>query len=490
MQSRVEQNKSSHLLYLWAFALAYFSLNALIQFGVSKTADLDQAEQLILSQTFQFGYSAQPPLYTYLASVLFSLTGPGLAPLLGLKVLLLSTLIGLLMALGVQFNFTTRQHLVAVAGVVFLPNLIWAAQKDLTHSVLATTVAAATLLQVVRTQRSPMTVNYVFLGLLVGLGLISKYNFVLFLSALILAVLSVPRYRLLLTNWRILVSLFVLCIVSVPHAVWALGHYDIAASSAHKLHAGTGSHFAGFADAAYSAVSFLTPLWFFSIILISTTSKGRSLEVARTEDGKLLINLLVATMFVVLMFVMLTGAQQIRVRWYQPLLFHVPLLVALIAMPSKARPGYWYLGLGAVFAILISIALPARTMLAEKFNESSRPNMPYPAIIKSISEAAGEPAFILAETNLLGGNARAVFRKAKIRVPTYAIESDSITGHGIVLCETRNCESERGRDWLKRVYAIDTGALVFDKIERPYFYAPSKNMTVYWARVTITTDRP
>ena len=76
MQSRVEQNKSSHLLYLWAFALAYFSLNALIQFGVSKTADLDQAEQLILSQTFQLGYSAQPPLYTYLASVLFSLTCP------------------------------------------------------------------------------------------------------------------------------------------------------------------------------------------------------------------------------------------------------------------------------------------------------------------------------------------------------------------------------------------------------------------------------
>jgi hypothetical protein len=48
---------------------------------VSGTADLDQAEQLILSQAFQPGYNAQPPLYTYLAGLVFSLAGHGLGPL-------------------------------------------------------------------------------------------------------------------------------------------------------------------------------------------------------------------------------------------------------------------------------------------------------------------------------------------------------------------------------------------------------------------------
>jgi Sec-independent protein secretion pathway component TatC len=57
-------SRSSHLLSLWGIVFVYFLFNALTQFCVSKTAELDQAEQLILSQTFQLGYGAQPPLYT------------------------------------------------------------------------------------------------------------------------------------------------------------------------------------------------------------------------------------------------------------------------------------------------------------------------------------------------------------------------------------------------------------------------------------------
>lgn len=481
---QAEQSKSRHLLYLWGIVAAYFSLNALAQFVVSRTADLDQAEQLILSQTFQFGYSAQMPLYTYIVQIIFSFTGPGLAPLLGLKAALLSLLMGLFIALGVQFNFTIRQQLIAVLGVVFIPQLIWESQRDLTHSVLATTIAAATLLQIIRTQRGPTTINYIVLGLSIGLGLISKYNYVIFLTALVLAVLSTPRFRLLLTNRRALAALLVVFIVTAPYIVWVISNYEIAVSDAHKLHANKGNLFAGFAHAALSALAFLTPLWILSTILISTPLKSKKLGTTETESGMFMLNLFISTIVVVVIFLMLTGAQQVKDRWYQPLLFYVPLIVAMFVKPTQAKLN-WYLGLGVVFAVLVSIALPARTILAESFYMFGCPNVPYPSLMASISDSTWEPEFIFAETNLLAGNSRPFYPNAKIHVPAYSINLGPISGIGVVVCETPYCSNEKFKDWLRRNYAIDADLLKFNKIERPYYYAPSQNKSIYWSRVQL-----
>jgi 4-amino-4-deoxy-L-arabinose transferase-like glycosyltransferase len=482
---QAEQSKSRYLLYLWGIVFVYFSFNALAQFVVSGTAEFDQAEQLILSQTFQLGYSAQQPLYTYIVRIIFSFTGPGLAPLLGLKAVLLSSLIGLFIALGVQFNFTIRQHLIAVVGVVFIPQLIWESQRDLTHSVLATTIAAATLLQIIRTQRRPTTINYVVLGLSVGLGLISKYNYALFLTALSLAVLSTPRFRSLLTDRRALAALLVVLIVSAPHIIWVISNYEIAASSAEKLHANRGNLFSGFAHAAFSALAFLTPLWVLSIFLISSPFKSKNLETAGPESGKFMLNLFIATIIVVMIFLTVTGTQQVKDRWYQPLLFYVPLIVALFVTPTQARLK-WYLGLGVVVAVLISIALPARTVLAERFNILGRLNIPYPSLLASMSDSTWEPAFIIAETTMLAGNSRPFYPNAKIHVPAYSLNLGPVSGIGIVVCETPYCRNNKFKLWLKHNYAIHAKLLKFNKIERPYYYAPSQNKSIYWSRVQMS----
>ena len=484
-QSRAEQSKSRDLLYLFVIFLLYLSFNAFTQFSVSKTADLDQAEQLILSQALQLGYGAQPPLYTYVVSFIFSLTGPGIAPLLGLKVLLLSFLIGTLISLGIQFKFTIRQHLIAMLGVVFIPQIIWESQRDLTHSVLATTIAAGTLLQVVRTQRSPVITNYIVLGLLIGLGLISKYNYAIFLASLIFSILSVPSYRLILTNSRVLAAIFVLIVVSTPHIFWAISNFGIATSSAHKLQSGTGDLFSGLTHVAFSALSFLTPLWFFSTFIISSVLKKHILETAKTDDGRLLINLLLMTIIIIVLFVISSGVQQLKSRWFQPLLFYAPITVALFATRMQARLSYWYFSSAIVFAILVSVALPARTVLAERLNKYSRPNMPYPNIFKSISNSVGKPSFIIAETNLLAGNSRPFFVESKIYVPSYTIQLGSISGSGVVICETPHCDNSKFKEWLMRNYTIDARLLKFNEIEKQYYYAPSKKMKVYWSKVSV-----
>ena len=56
--------------------LAYACAVAFLQMGASPTAELDQAEQLILSQRLQWGYTNQPPLYTWLLWGIAQWTGP------------------------------------------------------------------------------------------------------------------------------------------------------------------------------------------------------------------------------------------------------------------------------------------------------------------------------------------------------------------------------------------------------------------------------
>lgn len=479
-----EAAAGGHLLYLWGIVFVYFSVTAIALSAVSRTAGLDQAEQLLLSQTLQPGYSAQPPLYTYLVKAVFFVTGPGLAPLLLLKAVLLSLFVGLLMALGREFGFTARQHLVAVAGIVFIPQFIWESQRDLTHSVLVTTVAAATLLQLARTRRITTVLNYALLGGFIGLGLISKYNYAVFLAALLLAALLTPGYRPVLANRRMLAVLLVALLVTTPHVYWLASNLDIATGSVRKLHINDGNLAAGLAYAAVSALAFLAPLLIFSMILVARPLKPASRENTGPGGGRLLLNLLLATTGIVAIFIMLSGTYNIKDRWYQPLLFYAPLIPALFTTPSRARLN-WYLGLAAGFALLVSTVLVARTTLAGVLNRFSYPNIPYPELIAAAGDATRTPAFILAESKLLGGNARPVFPDAVVQVPGYSIDTGPLSGDGLVLCETPACADATFREWLGHNYAIDVHTLEFERLEMPCHYAPAKLESIYFSRVRL-----
>jgi 4-amino-4-deoxy-L-arabinose transferase-like glycosyltransferase len=485
MQQAAASSRPEHLLYLWGIVFLYFSITAMALLGASGTAGLDQAEQLLLSQSLQPGYSAQPPLYTYIVKAVFFATGPALAPLLALKAVLLSLLVGVLIALGREFRFTIQQQLVSVAGVVFIPQFIWESQRDLTHSVLATVIAAATLLQLARTRRRSTSINYAVLGALIGLGLISKYNYAIFTTALLLAVLATPGYRQVLASRRALVILPVALLVAVPHIYWLVSNFDIAASSVRKLHIEEGGPVSGLATAAVSALAFLAPLLIFSLILIPGPARPGIRENTQAEDRRLLLSLLASTLIIVAIFIMFTGVQKIKDRWYQPLLFYAPLIPAMCLSPAKAALR-WFIGLGIVLALLVSAALVARTSLAGIFNRHSHPNVPYPDLVASMGDITGKPAFILAETKMLGGNARPAFPDTVIQVPGYSIDSGGLSGDGLVLCETPDCDDAEFTEWLARNYAIDAHKLEYQQVEKPYYHVPSKRKAIYFSRIHLT----
>jgi len=476
MRLRPGDDSLRHSLLLWGLVCLYFATNATLQWLVSPTADLDQAEQLLLAQDWALGYAAQPPLYTYLALTLFELTGPDLAALVALKVVLLSLLAGALIWSARALALPLPLQLVTVAGMVFVPQLIWESQRDLTHSVLATTLAAGTLLMLLRTERDPRLGNYLLLGLLAGLGLISKYNYAIFLVCLGAAALLVPEYRRVLGDRRILLACTLLVVVAAPHFHWMLNHLEIATSAAHKLRSGSGNLASGLLRAATAALAFLSPLWLFALLLLGDREKPP----ARTAGRRLLLMLLGVTGAGVALFVVVTGAQQIKDRWYQPLLFYAPLLVAVLARPRQPRLRI-YLGSAVAFAVLVTLALNLRTLLGDRFDKYSRPHLPYPALLSSLAAGTGHPAVIFAESKLLGGNARPWFPESRILVPGYPQSVLPQTGSYLILCETRHCDDDDFNLVLAREYGIDLGALQFREVTAPYYYAPSQILRLRWA---------
>lgn len=484
MQSKMMGGKENRLIFmLLGLVVLYFLCNQILQFLLSGTADLDQAEQLLVSQDFKLGYSAQPPLYTWVVKALFSITGPSLFLLLLLKSVVLSMLAVSIVCIGRLFSFTVQQQIIAVISIVFLPQIIWESQRDLTHSPLATAMAAVTLLQVVALQRAQTIFNYVSVGCLVGLGLLSKYNYFVFLMSLVFSVLFTPQYRSVLLNKRIIFALIPAILIIFPHYYWVVNHLDAVSGSVHKLQAGGGGFFSGIGQAILSALAFLSPLWLFSFVLLGCKDTGSKVS---GFDKKLLINLLVLELIFVAIFVLLTGAQEIKDRWFQPMLFFIPLVIAVFYKPTK-RGFTIFCSLGVLFAILVSAALSARIVLFDEIKRNSRPNIPYQNINESLSSLLGSPSVIFAETTLIGGNARNYFKNSRVITPDHTDdllnEKSKAKNMAIILCESLECNDDGFSDLMKRQFNVDTKSLSFQKIEAPYHFSHTKVHTLYWSEV-------
>ncbi|MEW6234896.1 MAG: glycosyltransferase family 39 protein [Candidatus Omnitrophota bacterium] len=465
------------LYKLWFYVLAYIALNAFSQFLTSPTAELDQSEQLVLSQSLQLGYASHPPLYTWIAFGVFIFTGPSLLALLVVKILILSSLMGLLIAVGREFEFSERQHLIAIIGVIFIPQFIWESQRDLTHSSLATMFAAAALLQTARLSRNPSVRNYALLGLIAGFGVLSKYNFLIYCLGLLLAAAFTPQYRKAVFRLPLLLSIAITVAMAIPHAVWASSHIAAAASSLHKIESISGKPLLGIGKTFAAVLVFLTPFWLAAVFLA-----GRKilLPVAQAGYRLFLSRLFLVMLGVILLFVLLSGAQKIKDRWFQPLLFFTPLLLALYSAPSPKRLRQFY-GIGIVCALLISVALPMRTILAGYTERTNRLNIPFKASAAKLSQSIGSPAVIFAENRLLGGNMRLAFPSAAVITPDEPAPARIPSGKWVILCETINGQNQEFREWLKKQAHIDLKDLSFDSITQTYYYSQDRKYSLYWS---------
>jgi 4-amino-4-deoxy-L-arabinose transferase-like glycosyltransferase len=348
---------TSRAAWIWLFA-GYFLLQAAVRIFVSPALELDEAEAFWFARDLSLGYNAQPPLYFWLQWVAFQVFGEGIVALAMLKALLLW---GAFSALFLMLSRETSplQAGVAVLALGLLPQVVWEAQRALTHSVLVFAMAVAWVVLFRRVILRGKWGDHLALGLVTGLGVISKYNFVLVPFGLILWVALSREGRRV--DWRRFgLSMGLAALIVAPVAIWALTNTDVAGGSVHKLGLDSTGFVAarvqGMISLAIGLLSFFAPallvlggLWVFRVRRFALRP-----DVVRYLAGGVAVGL-----GILAVGVLLSGATEVKDRWLLPLAW--PLVPAAVlwlwpVLGARQRSGL-AIGTGALW-IVAMLALP------------------------------------------------------------------------------------------------------------------------------------
>lgn len=386
----------------------YFLLQWLLRITMGPGFELDEAEQLLFGQRWQLGYSADPPLYTWLQIPLLRLFGDGAAALALLKNLLLFLTYACCWFIGRQAGLGVERAALAALSLVLLPQIGWESQRDLTHSVLVTTVSAASLwalLALLNGRRGAG--QYALLGLLFGLGLLSKYNFAVFI---LVAAIALASLRPALV-WRpaALLTLLTCALTVTPFLVWLSDNAALAASDAHRLGTGLSGYWAGVARGIVSLIESYAAFCGLLLLVLLLSFRPRGIVPAaappRTLAAQLLARILWITLIVLILILFLTGGTEYRDRYLLPVLFFIP-VVALLRVPEQAfvRGRRAYLRWLLAAMLLIPLGLMARAHLIPLTGKPMKLTFPGPALAGALVAYAGAPAYVIANRSFIGGN--------------------------------------------------------------------------------------
>ena len=189
----------------------------LLRLLLSTALTADDAREAVLAQSLQWGYQArQPPLYNWLAGRAFRLARPrpprADAPQVRGRS---SSPSARVPGRAPGPDGSASRHLRRFSFLLIVP-ISWTIHEALTHSVTVIAACAGTVYALLRLDAAPGPRAYAGLGLAVGLGLLSKFTYVLFLVALVLAALTLERFRARLLRPAILITALVAIASSPP----------------------------------------------------------------------------------------------------------------------------------------------------------------------------------------------------------------------------------------------------------------------------------
>lgn len=469
---------------IFLFLALYFTIHLVVRIFISDSAELDEAEQLLLTQDLRLGYGSQPPLYTWLLSGLFSFFDNKILALALLKnsLLFLSYLLVFLSAKEVSRN--KNRAVIAMLSLLLIPQIFWESQRDLTHSVLGTTVAACTLYAMVRLLKTGRLHYYALFGLCAGAGVISKYNYGVFLVALFLAGCTIKTLRPRLLHRNMMLSILCLLLVASPHLYWAITNMQATLSQAGKFKVGhslglLASYSLGFRKLMMAVVSFLG-LLLPVFALFFYKPEVRNIAASTEDDYAVLIRRTFGTGLVLcILMVLLFKVTVFKDRWMQPLLFATPIyLVTLPWMRFNPVNVRRYAGFALLIALAVLLIMPGHILYASHTGTLSRLNSPYAALSAQLRKAGFQGGLIIAQGRLLGGNLKLFFPESVIvapEVPAFTAPSD--TDRLIVWDATNNAEMPEGlHKFAGTLSSVDLNSLPAQYIQSPYSYVADRSM--------------
>lgn len=204
--------------------LAFISFLAISLITLFKNAlELEDAEQAYYSQWLRWGYDDQPPLYTWMQYVFNQVFGENKISFSIFRGLLFAGTLFVLHRFALVRIKDLDKSKLAVLIVVLVPVFIDFTFRRLSHTSLLCLCIIATYYCIQQLVRNKSYLNYVLLGLLVGIGILSKYNYIFFLITLFLVSIWDKKLRVAIWNLKIIISIVIASICVFPHVYWLIG---------------------------------------------------------------------------------------------------------------------------------------------------------------------------------------------------------------------------------------------------------------------------
>ncbi|NTV94348.1 MAG: hypothetical protein HGA75_02910 [Thiobacillus sp.] len=439
---------------LYLIVALYAILHMALRLTFSPILGTDDVEQAICAQDLVLGCDPrQPPLYTWLQWLANQVAGSGLFSIFLLKYSLLSATYVFLYLAGRHLFAQPITAALAALGLWLAYPFAVSVHQGVTHSLLLSLLLAASFWLALRLAERRSTADYLLLGLLLGLGVLSKYSFALFAAALLVAALSLPRYRRAILDPRILVTVALAAAVVLPHFVWVWQHLDTVTGALGRVgQAGAPAAYgarvaSGLASLASAVVQFLAPFW---LILLAfhprafLPLRGTTL----TEPQRLAGRVLVVSIALLALVVLAGGPVEIKPRWMHAVALLGPLyLFARVeALHQPPRGGYLAMLFG--FPVVIMALWAAQTYLAPKYGKPTRFHAPYDVLADRLRAAGFSTGTIVADGLHLPGNLRVAFPDARVLTPNYAHFMPATRGDGLCLLAW---ETDEGRAMPDRI---------------------------------------
>lgn len=417
----------------------YIVASILLRLWISPVLGTDEIEQALLANDWRLGYNPrQPPLYTWILLSGYSVFGRTLIAHVVVKYGVLAAMFGAAYLAGRRLLKSPERAALAAYALVLLYNIGWGAHVGYTHSLLLSVFIFLTLWAMPRAFESKRVLDYAALGVVLGLGFLTKFSFAVFLLPLLIACCLVAPLRAGLVNWRTLIAILVAALILAAPVNWMI-HARYSYVAVLRDVTGVGerpSYFANVSAGLLSLIegvaSFLAPFWLAALIFWRTLrAKSRNAE----PWLRAMLIALGVTFAGLVAAVFIAQVTDFKPRYMHPILLTTPLLFFfwLGHRPANRGAQLWLAGIAAAFVIGVFAGLAGQAIAEPRGCKNCWLQMPVPALAAELQrQGLGEGA-ILAENAHIGGNLRLFLPHARVYSPDYPMAEAAPTGAGLCL---------------------------------------------------------
>ncbi len=468
-----------------ALLLGWFAAQVVLRVLVSGSLELDEAEQTLDARSLALGYGTQPPLYTWLQYAFFRVFGVSVFALALAKNLMLFAAWTFTL-LAARRVMTARAAWLGTLSMLWLVSLSWDAQRDLTHTVLATTTAAAVVYAFVRVAQRPGVAEHVALGVAFGLAVLAKYNNVAFAALLAATALVVPQLRRRVFRARLAWTIAVAAVVVAPHALWLLGNWQLASAGtiakmgAEPANASAFDRLVGLGSALLALVGFATPFW---IVVLGFFGRRACAPPIDAQAARVVRAYLLFFVALLVAMVVAGGVTHFKPRWFVPGLFALPaMFFAMRPTLAEGPRADAYRRATLAFGALVFVLLAAKVPVEGRFAGPGDLNEPIGALAAALRADGFEQGVIVSDERRLAARLRVQFPDSTIVLADEAVPEQARDEPGVVVA------SDDRLIGLLQGLGLESRAGEAHRIELPYLYGADRPLRARYAWVLL--ERP